>query len=296
MKRCVEAENTLGEKVPINSVALNKPFETKNRAAFPNNFGGKSNRFHAIARIEAAIDDAPRLETAIREILAAARVRALRWSDIDGARERFAAQRLFEYALREMRAGALRVEIEVRDRRGTPRVWHDTRSSPGLVAPNDGERTYQRDAGEFRTMSIRDVSPLSQLAGLFAGLVSFSYEKRDEYAAWLRRSGPQCALYSNEVAEFLPSKVSTERFQVLRHFLDLCDANGIAVSMEGARGLTTQGGLLLNARTQSANEPIDGARPLSAVFKHIRQSNGEPEPNRGSPSTLIPLQISLKVD
>jgi len=190
---------------------------------FSSHFGGKSNRFHANARAEVHAADTARLGATVKDILAEAGVRALRWSGLDSARERFAAQHLLEFALREMRAGTLRVEVE---------VW-DARSTLGTAASD-------RDASsEGGASPHRDASALEQLAGLFAGLVSFSYEKRDDYSAWLRRSGPQCALYSNEVAEFLPSKVSVERFQVLRHFLDLCGAQGMAVSMEGARGLAT---------------------------------------------------------
>lgn len=222
-------------------------------------FGGKSNRFHAVARIEATADDARRLNAEIRDILATARVRALRWSDLDGAKERFAAQGLLEFALREMREGTLRIEVE---------VW-DTRAAQKRAAPEGGNHARQLDAAGSRSAPNRDAAPLAQLAGIFAGLVSFSYEKRDEYAAWLRRSGPQCALYSNEVAEFLPSKVSVERFQVLRHFLELREAQRLAVSTEGAGRLATKTGA---------------------------HSDGPPNPDRGLSSILEPFQILYKVD
>lgn len=220
-------------------------------------FGGKSNRFHATARIEVAPAEVPRLETAIREILEAASARDLRWKDLDGAKERFAAQKLFEFAAREMGEGTLRIEVEVWDLRaaqgraahdgGNHARWFDvaaSRSAHTREAPEGRAGESPRGAAEKRG----DPSALVQLAGLFAGLVSFSYEKRDEYEAWLRRSSPQCALYSNEVAEFLPSKVSTERFQVLRHFLDTCAAEGLPVSLATARGLGTPGGSLPVAR------------------------------------------------
>ncbi len=248
--------------------------------SFIGHFGGKSNRFHARARVEVRAADAPRLENALREILAVACVhdpRALRWSDIDGAKERFAAQRLFEFALREMRAGALRVAVEVWDMRSA-------RGGRRRAAPDNSESVVEEEASldsEAPAGGNRarwpDDTLFAGIAGLFAGLVSFSYEKRDEYTAWLRRSGPQCALYSNEVAEFLPSKVSVERFQVLRHFLELCAVNEIGVSMTGARGLATS--------SERARQP--DVEQLSA---------DAPQPDPELSTALAPLRISFKVD
>lgn len=236
-------------------------------ASFSDYFGGKSNRFHAFARLEVAAADVPRLGTAIRETLAAANVRAPHWKNLNGARERFAAQGLFEFAARKMRAGTLRVKVDVWDARGfrTEELgkWLREIDRRVLRIAENAAPSTGIDAGGYA------VSPLSRLAELFAGISSFSYDKFDEYIGWLRRTAPQCALYSNEVAEYLPSKVSIERFQVLRHFLEDCAANGLHVSFERSKGLAT---------TTDA-QPDGGAN-----------SDCGPQPNRA------PLQISFKVD
>jgi len=97
---------------------------------------------------------------------------------------------------------------------------------------------------EFTIQDIQPISskqcPLLQLADLFAGLATFSYEKFSEYQNWLEKRSTQMPLLFEETsASTTPSGASRERFEVLRTFDEMCKYRKLGVSLKSGKGLHT---------------------------------------------------------
>ncbi|TGM65863.1 DUF3800 domain-containing protein [Leptospira meyeri] len=78
--------------------------------------------------------------------------------------------------------------------------------------------------------------PLIQLADLFAGMCSFSWENYDKYELWLNQKDSMFeSLFTME-----HSKRDEERFKILKYFDDNCKNRKLYVSLKSHRGLISK--------------------------------------------------------
>lgn len=234
------------------------------------------------------------LSQQLKEILSNSGVSEFRWKGVDGARGRFAAQKMCDFAIKAACERKLRVDVliwDVQDSRhnivgrddignlqrmyyhlfrnvlrarwqsnAVWRLYPDEHTAIDWGTMQDclesvAER-YEAEytlftQGKFRIRlkrefgleEIQSVSsqehPLLQLADLFAGMVVFSREKYDEYAAWIISNSKQHRLFKDSETTADPSCSSRERFPVLYRFDGLCKKGSLGVSLKTKRGLWT---------------------------------------------------------
>ncbi|BAY52770.1 hypothetical protein NIES2134_121500 [Thermostichus vulcanus NIES-2134] len=251
-------------------------------------------RFRSLGLVTLPLNCLKVAESEVRRLLDESQVREFKWKKLDGAKERFAAEKLCEFAVERACARQLRVDVLVWDiedsRHKIARrddianlermYYHLFRNVLRARWPNDAVWRLCPDehtaldwgtledclknvsAGveverslftggqfpiqlrqEFGIEEIQPVlsgaNPLLQLADLFAGLTVFSRDKFDGYQKWLQDTSPQARSFDKDDASADPSRISFERFKVLKEFYELCKARKLGVNLEKKRGLWT---------------------------------------------------------
>ena len=79
--------------------------------------------------------------------------------------------------------------------------------------------------------------PIAQVADLFAGLAVFSWNKYDQYEAWVRQNDLQMQMFPGPPV--IMSRSEKERFPFLRYVDDQCKKNKMGISLRSFRGLKT---------------------------------------------------------
>ncbi len=72
-------------------------------------------RFRSLGLVTTALDHLDMLESEVRDLLRESSVKEFKWNTLDGARERFAAEKLCHFAVEKASRGVLRVEVLIWD-------------------------------------------------------------------------------------------------------------------------------------------------------------------------------------
>ncbi|RTI03181.1 DUF3800 domain-containing protein [Thermus scotoductus] len=93
-------------------------------------------RFRSLGLVSCALSDLPELNAELNKLLEESGVSEFKWKELDGAKERFAAEKMCEFAVRHASAGRLRVDVLIWD-------THDSRHNvPGRDDIANLQRMY----------------------------------------------------------------------------------------------------------------------------------------------------------
>lgn len=253
-----------------------------------------SGRFRAIGLVTLPLSAFDAHHRELIQHLKASGVREFKWKKLNGAKDRFAAQKLFDFAIEAASKGTLRVDVLIWDTQDsrhrikgrddianlqrmyyhlfhnvlrerwpndaiwrlhpdehTAMDWNTVQDCLEHVANRLEMERLLFTMGQFRDRLRREFmleeiqpvrspeQPMLQLADLFAGIAVFSRDQFDAYQKWLAANGPQLELFDDQNDAPDASRISRERFLVLKYLDDACKKNKLGVSLNRKRGLWT---------------------------------------------------------